>query len=140
MSFRMAVLLSLSLFVGCQKPKMPGFITKFTKTTSDEGAKAPPRTTFASDAPSSIPMGETDYEGSSIRLTDYSGDEAPAELFGATVVATVNSLPIFADDVLQPHTLNLEKAQRSHSILSPVPSLSCAHISHRTYRPSQTLT
>lgn len=111
MSFRMAVVLSLSLVVGCQKPKMPGFITKLTKSTAEEGTKAPPRTTFASDAPSSIPMGKTDYQGSSIRLTDYSGDEAPAELFGATVVATVNSLPIFADDVLQPHTLNLEKAQ-----------------------------
>ena len=111
MSFRMAVLLSLSLLVGCQKPKMPGFITKLTKTSSESEEKAPPRTTFASDAPSSIPMGNADYEGSSIQQTDYSGDEAPAELFGATVVATVNSLPIFADDVLQPHTLNLEEAQ-----------------------------
>ena len=111
MSFRMAVVLGLSLVVGCQKPKMPGFISKLTKSTTEEGDKAPPRTTFASDAPNSIPMGETDYEGSSIRLTDYSGDEAPAELFGATVVATVNSFPIFADDVLQPHTLNIEKAQ-----------------------------
>jgi peptidyl-prolyl cis-trans isomerase SurA len=111
MSFRMAVVLSLSLVVGCQKPKMPGFMTRLTKTTSEEEDKAPPRTTFASDAPSSIPMGGTDYEGSSIQLTDYAGDSAPAELFGATVVATVNSLPIFADDVLQPHTLNLEKAQ-----------------------------
>ncbi len=111
MSFRMAVVLSLSLVVGCQKPKMPGFITKLTKSSSESEEKSPPRTTFASDAPSSIPMGETDYEGSSIQLTDYSGDSAPTELFGATVVATVNSLPIFADDVLQPHTLNLEKAQ-----------------------------
>lgn len=111
MSFRMAVLLGLSLVVGCQKPKMPGFITKLTKSTSESEEKAPPRTTFASNAPSSIPMSETDYEGSSIELTDYSGDSAPAELFGATVVATVNSLPIFADDVLQPHILNLEKAQ-----------------------------
>jgi peptidyl-prolyl cis-trans isomerase SurA len=111
MSFRMAVVLSLSLVVGCQKPKMPGFITKLTKSSSESEEKAPPRTTFASDAPNSIPMGETDYEGSSIQLTDYSGDSAPTELFGATVVATVNSLPIFADDVLQPHTLNLEKAQ-----------------------------
>ena len=105
----MAVVLGLSLVVGCQKPKMPGFISKLTKSTTEEGDKAPPRTTFASDAPNSIPMGETDYEGSSIRLTDYSGDEAPAELFGATVVATVNSFPIFADDVLQPHTLILRK-------------------------------
>lgn len=111
MSFRMAVVLSLSLLVGCQKPKMPGFISKLTKTTSESEEKAPPRTTFASDAPSSIPMGNKDYEGSSIELTDYSGDEPPIELYGATVVATVNSLPIFADDVLQPHTLNLEKAQ-----------------------------
>ena len=110
MSFRMAIVLCLSLLVGCQKPKMPGFISKLTKTSSEAEDKAPPRTTFASDAPSSIPMGETDYEGSSIQLTDYSGDSAPVELFGATVVATVNSLPIFADDVLQPHNLNLEKA------------------------------
>ena len=110
MSFRMAIVLCLSILVGCQKPKMPGFITKLTKTTSESGDIAPPRTTFASDAPSSIPMGETDYEGASIQLTDYSGDSAPAELFGATVVATVNSLPIFADDVLQPHNLNLEQA------------------------------
>jgi peptidyl-prolyl cis-trans isomerase SurA len=110
MSFRMAVVLCLSLLVGCQKPKMPGFVSKLTKTTPQSGEKAPPRTTFASDAPNSIPMGETNYVGESIQLTDYSGDSAPAELFGATVVATVNSLPIFADDVLQPHTLNLEKA------------------------------
>ena len=110
MSFRMAIVLCLSILVGCQRPKMPGFITKLTKTTSESGDKAPPRTTFASDAPSSIPMGETDYEGATIQLTDYSGDSAPAELFGATVVATVNSLPIFADDVLQPHNLNLEQA------------------------------
>ncbi len=110
MSFRMAVVLSLSILVGCQKPRMPGFISKLTKTTSEAEEKAPPRTTLVSDAPSSIPMGETDYEGSSIQLTDYSGDSAPVELFGATVVATVNSLPIFADDVLQPHNLNLEKA------------------------------
>lgn len=110
MSFRMAIVLCLSLFVGCQKPKMPSFISKLTKTSSESQDKAPPRTTLVSDAPSSIPMGETDYEGSSIQLTDYSGDSAPVELFGATVVATVNSLPIFADDVLQPHNLNLEKA------------------------------
>lgn len=110
MSFRMAIVLCLSLLVGCQKPKMPSFISKLTKSSSEPQEKAPPRTTLVSDAPSSIPMGETDYEGSSIRLTDYSGDSAPVELFGATVVATVNSLPIFADDVLQPHNLNLEKA------------------------------
>ncbi|MFT4556865.1 MAG: peptidyl-prolyl cis-trans isomerase SurA [Planctomycetaceae bacterium] len=110
MSFRMAIVLCLSLIVGCQKPKMPNFISKLTKTTSKSEEKAPPRTTLVSDAPSSIPMGKTEYEGSSIQLTDYSGDTAPVELFGATVVATVNSLPIFADDVLQPHNLNLEKA------------------------------
>jgi peptidyl-prolyl cis-trans isomerase SurA len=110
MSFRMAIVLCLSLIVGCQKPKMPNFISKLTKTSSESEEKAPPRTTLVSDAPSSIPMGAADFEGSSIQLTDYSGDSAPAELFGATVVATVNSLPIFADDVLQPHNLNLEKA------------------------------
>lgn len=111
MSFRMAVLLSLSLIVGCQKPRMPGFMAKLMgrePAVADE--KAPPRTTFASDAPSSIPMGNG-YSSSDIQLTDYSSDSAPVELIGATVVATVNSLPIFADDVLRPHSVNLGKAE-----------------------------
>ncbi len=63
MFFRMAVVLCFSLLIGCQKPRMPGFVSKLTKTTSESGEKAPPRTTFASDAPSSIPMGEANYEG-----------------------------------------------------------------------------
>lgn len=110
MSFRMAVVLCLSLSVGCQKPRMPGFISKLTKTSAEAEDVAPPRKSLASDAPSSIPMGKASDDGSEIQLIDYSGDSPPAELFGATVVATVNSLPIFADDVLQPHSLNLEKA------------------------------
>ena len=55
-------------------------------------------------------MGPPSSTASDIQLTDFSDDTAPVELFGATVVATVNSLPIFADDVLQPHSVNLEKA------------------------------
>lgn len=106
----MAVVLCLSLSVGCQKPRMPGFISRLTKTTTEAEDTAPPRRSLTSDAPSSIPMGKARYDGSDIQLTDFSGDSPPAELFGATVVATVNSLPIFADDVLQPHSLNLEKA------------------------------
>ena len=112
MSFRMAVVLCLSLFVGCQKPKMPGFMAKLTGRETDASAdeKAPPRRTLVNDAPSSIPMGPPSSTASDIQLTDFSDDTAPVELFGATVVATVNSLPIFADDVLQPHSVNLEKA------------------------------
>jgi peptidyl-prolyl cis-trans isomerase SurA len=110
MSFRMAVVLALLVLVGCQNPKMPGFMTKLTKSTSEAEEKSPPRKSFASNAPSSIPMGPPSSTASDIQLTDFSGDSVPVELFGATVVATVNSLPIFADDVLQPHSVNLEKA------------------------------
>ena len=112
MSFRMAVVLSLFLTVGCQKPKMPGFMAKLTGSKSEAETSAPVRKSLASNAPDSIPMGETNYEGSDIQLTDFSGgDPYAVELIGATVVATVNSLPIFADDVLEPHTQNLVKAE-----------------------------
>lgn len=116
MSFRMAVLLSITLLVGCQKPRMPGFIAKMTGKTPDVASDevTPPRKTLESSAPSSIPLGEP-YDSSDIQLTDFSNDTAPVELFGATVVATVNSEPIFADDVLQPHAANLAKAEQQLS-------------------------
>ncbi|NQV24773.1 MAG: peptidylprolyl isomerase [Rhodopirellula sp.] len=115
MSFRMAVVLCLFLVVGCQKPRMPGFITKLTGSATEADGHAPPRTTHASTSPSSIPMGESKFNESDIQLTDFSNDSAPTELFGATVVATVNSLPIFADDVLEAHAQNLGKAEEQLS-------------------------
>jgi len=60
-------------------------------------------------------MGESKFNESDIQLTDFSNDSAPTELFGATVVATVNSLPIFADDVLEAHAQNLGKAEEQLS-------------------------
>jgi peptidyl-prolyl cis-trans isomerase SurA len=118
MSFRMAVVLCLSLLVGCQKPKMPGFMTKLTGggSTSIADNDAPLRRSQISDAPSSIPLKDAIVDGSDIRLTEFTSDDsAPIELFGATVVATVNSSPIFADEVLEPHAQNLSKAEQQLS-------------------------
>lgn len=118
MSFRMAVVvLSLFLLVGCQKPKMPGFIAKWTgddTETSIDGS-APARRSVAADTPSDIFMDQAADQATEIQLAEYSSDSDPVELYGATVVAEVNSLPIFADDVLQPHSQNLKKAEEQLS-------------------------
>jgi len=47
---------------------------------------------------------------SGIELTEFSPGRESIEFDGATVVATANSMPIFASDVLEPYYLNIRKA------------------------------
>lgn len=116
MLLRLAVVvLSLVVVSGCQRPKLPGFVSKLWNRDAETEVEthAPKRTQIAQDdTPSSIPLGPQTVKSSEIQLTEFvTESEDSPELFGATVVATVNSMPIFADDVLEPFAANLNKAE-----------------------------
>ena len=53
--------------------------------------------------------------GADIALTEFNPAQEIIEFDGATIVATVNSIPIFASDILEPYTLNLRQAEKQHT-------------------------
>lgn len=118
MSFRTALALSvLALCLsGCRSPKAegPGFLTGLFKRDQAAEKNVPPRKQEIADLRSEIDRLKAEAEASesglaasragaaTISLTDFSNEnDIPIELTGATIVAEVNSTPIFADDVLK---------------------------------------
>jgi parvulin-like peptidyl-prolyl isomerase len=118
MPFRTALALSVLAFclAGCRSPKAegPGFLSGMFKRDKAAEKNVPPRKQELADVRSELdrlkaqaaaseaglPPGNAG--SSTISLTDYSNqNDIPVELTGATVVAEVNSTPIFADDVLK---------------------------------------
>jgi hypothetical protein len=104
MSMRTALVLSLLVLAGCRSAKGPGLLSRLTKSDA-EVSSAPPRVASENDesvaeieekADESRPFVDT----SNIALTDYSAQNEIIELDGATTIATVNSMPIFAGDVI----------------------------------------
>jgi parvulin-like peptidyl-prolyl isomerase len=118
MPFRTAVALSVLAFClsGCRSPKAegPGFLTGMFRRDKGAEKNVPPRKQELAELRSEIDRLKAQAEASeaglppgssgssTISLTDYSNqNDIPVELTGATVVAEVNSTPIFADDVLK---------------------------------------
>ncbi|MBI1314555.1 hypothetical protein GC176_24950 [bacterium] len=118
MPLRTALALSLLVFClsGCRSPKAegPGFLARMFNRDTVVEKNVPPRKAGIAgigdendqrkaDAElkdTGLSAGSTD--SSTISLTDFSNEkDIPLELTGATVVAEVNSVPIFADDVLK---------------------------------------
>lgn len=74
-------------------------------------ANVPPRRAQALSDPVDQGGQPRSADASNIALTEFSPDrDQPVEMDGATVVATVNSTPLFAGDVLAPYSRQLEKA------------------------------
>ncbi len=118
MPFRTALALSvLALCLsGCRSPKAegPGFLSGMFKRDKAAEKNVPPRKQELAELRSEIDRLKAQAEASeagltpasggssTISLTDFSNqNDIPVELTGATVVAEVNSTPIFADDVLK---------------------------------------
>lgn len=106
MSFRTAIALSILMIscVGCRAPKAPTFLTRMFDRNAGAETNAPPRKKVA-DADAVGKAGVAgigpQFDSSEVQLTEFSDRDEPIELVGATVVAEVNSVPIFADDVLK---------------------------------------
>jgi len=101
---------------GCRSPKAqgPGFLAGMFKREQAAEKNVPPRKQELAELRSEIDRLKAEAQASesglpagnggssTISLTDFSNDDdIPVELTGATVVAEVNSTPIFADDVLK---------------------------------------
>ena len=114
MALRFASLLSLLLVLsGCQNAKVP-LLSRLFKPKPSTTANVPPRYSNNDEADDELeaPAGRASVGGSDIELTEFTPDQGAAlEYTGADVVATVNSLPIFASDVLEPFARNLAQAE-----------------------------
>jgi len=102
------------LLWGCQSaPKSP-LLNRLTKTKPREEVNIPPRRAgFEEEVDRPVAKNRNPIvDDSDISLTEFSteGGKGGIELSGATVVARVNSVPIFAEDVLEPWAPQLEKA------------------------------
>ena len=118
----LSLVISPLLVSGCRSPKSK-LMDMWSMRDKEVEGNAPPRrpagrARLTLNAPeddsqpgtSTVPgSGKT---GSDIALTEFSPSQEIVEFDGATIVATVNSIPIFASDVLEPYTLNLRDAQQ----------------------------
>ncbi len=90
------------------KSNLPEHLT----TTKRKDTNVPPRRTEVAAA-SEPKRPKTGVSEDSISLTEFeigNTQNEAVELSGATVVARVNAIPIFAEDVLEPYAPNLKKA------------------------------
>lgn len=106
MALRLLMLMLILSTAGCGSTK---------KSLADRkplpGANVPPRRLEALSDPVDAGGQKPSVETANIALTEFSpGRDKPLEMDGATVVATVNSTPVFAGDVLGPYGRQLEKA------------------------------
>lgn len=117
MNVRLAILLSLIALVGCQSaPKSP-LLNRLTKNKPRPESNVPPRRQVADNEEGRATIGKAQSamaDDADISLTEFApgstaGGDA-VELTGATIVARVNSVPIFAEDVLEPWAPQIEKA------------------------------
>lgn len=124
MSFRFAAALSLLLIAGCRSPQLPGlgFLSRFDGEDSSE-QEEPAGRVSVHDGSARDQAGGSDAGRDRIQLTEFSESGEPSEaelltqeLVGATIVAEVNSTPIFADDVLEPYKGQLALARRQQKL------------------------
>lgn len=118
--FVLSLVISPLLSSGCRSPKSQ-LMDMWSKRDQEVQGNSPPRRPGAAgrarislnsppDDSSTVDSGAGAL--SEIELTEFSPGREIIEFDGATVVATANSIPIFASDVLEPYTLNLREAQK----------------------------
>lgn len=107
------LLLSVAVIGGCRSTKSGGFWGQLTKTKSRPEANVPPRRLVPNEEATEYASSKSALEDD-IKVTEFTpGKNDPAiELDGATVVARVNSEPIFAEEVLAPFAQKLAKAEK----------------------------
>lgn len=117
----LALVVSPLFLSGCRSPKSKLMDMWANRDKGEVEGNAPPRRPAGrarislnapeNETPSTVPgAGKTDSE---IALTEFNPAQEVIEFDGATIVATVNSIPIFASDVLEPYTLNLRQAEKT---------------------------
>ncbi len=109
-----ALLLCMATIGGCRSTKSGGGIWgQLTKTKSRPEANVPPRRPGANEDAAEYASGKSPLEDD-IKVTEFSPGKSnlAVELDGATVVARVNSEPIFAEEVLSPFAQKLAKAEQ----------------------------
>ena len=117
----LSIVISPLFLSGCRSPKSKLMDMWANRDKGEVEGNAPPRRPAGrarislnapeDETPSTVPgAGQT---GSDIALTEFNPAQEIIEFDGATVVATVNSIPIFASDVLEPYTLNLRQAEKT---------------------------
>lgn len=105
------LLIAAGLLAGCRTPQN-STVSRLMKRSSDERANVPPRKSLV-DADEPFDQGDSSAVGrAQIELTEYRpGTGDIAEIDDATVVATVNSMPVFADEVLSGYARELQKVE-----------------------------
>ncbi|MFP6762119.1 MAG: peptidylprolyl isomerase [Planctomycetaceae bacterium] len=115
----LTLLVSALVVSGCQSPASR-LKDMWSKRDTDLESTAPPRrpsgeqsgpgrVRLSLDKPQTSPQSAAPST-SGIELTEFSPNREFIEFDGATVVATANSMPIFASDVLEPYYLNIRRA------------------------------
>lgn len=109
-----ALLLSLALVGGCRSSKPGGIFGKLSQHKPRPEANVPPRREVSDEALAEYSSDKSLIDDE-VSLTEFKPGQpsAPVELDGATIVARVNSVPIFAEDVLFPFATKLAKAEKS---------------------------
>lgn len=108
-----ALVLCIALIGGCRSTKQSGLWGQLTKTKSRPEANVPPRRAEAKENASEYASSKSPLDDE-IKVTEFiPGKNDPAiELDGATIVARVNSEPVFAEEVLSPFAKKLSQAEK----------------------------
>jgi hypothetical protein len=123
-TFLVLLLVISPVFVsGCRTPKSKLMGIWANRDKGEVEGDAPPRrpagrarislSSPEGETPSAVP--DAVKAGADIALTEFNPAQEIIEFDGATIVATVNSIPIFASDILEPYTLNLRQAEKQHT-------------------------
>ena len=123
-TFLVLLLVISPVFVsGCRTPKSKLMDIWANRDKGEVEGDAPPRrpagrvrislNSSEGETPSAVP--DAVKAGADIALTEFNPAQEIIEFDGATIVATVNSIPIFASDILEPYTLNLRQAEKQHT-------------------------
>jgi len=123
-TFLVLLLVISPVFVsGCRTPKSKLMDIWANRDKGEIEGNAPPRRPAGrarislnspeGETPSTVP--DAVKVGADIALTEFNPAQEIIEFDGATIVATVNSIPIFASDILEPYTLNLRQAEKQHT-------------------------
>jgi len=108
-----ALVLCIAMIGGCRSNKQGGLWGQLTKTKSRPEANVPPRRAEAAADAEAYASSKSPLDDE-IKVTEFiPGKNDPAiELDGATIVARVNSEPVFAEEVLSPFAKKLSQAEK----------------------------
>lgn len=108
-----ALVLCIAMIGGCRSNKQGGLWGQLTKTKSRPEANVPPRRAEAAEDAEAYASSKSPLDDE-IKVTEFiPGKNDPAiELDGATIVARVNSEPVFAEEVLSPFAKKLSQAEK----------------------------